>query len=284
MAKFWFGPLGRLMLVDLGLTGFAEDSEKVGGVHESLNGTRTMDVTGVKGRWRINLGGLDARALSWFEMAYRGALGPRLYLIDDQRVNLMTAGGSSAGSAWTPATEVVYTVSNGTVAEVANPHPLLPGTLDGNAVLTPGPISSWTWTTTITGVIRVGEIIPVRPGQVVTFSVYVSSGTPTVEFTPFAADLTPLAQVGVTTVIAGTPPRRYYTYTVPSSGVAAVRPLMRHAAAQASTFTGLQVETGGPPTPWVMGAGAPRVIIPKTTANRRGLGRYMDADLELLEA
>jgi hypothetical protein len=281
MGHYWFGPLGRLMVVDVPDGGFDDPIEEIGGMHESLNGTRTKDVLGHKATYKIRLDGLDPRALSWFEMAYRGALGYPLYFVDEQRINRLNAAASTARSAWSEVDPFVIT--SGTLAMVANPNLLLPGTQDGATVQTPGPARSTTWTTTIGATLKVGDIVPVREGEHLVFSLYVSSGTPSVEFTPFDASLTPLAQAGATQIIAGTPPRRYVTYTVPA-GVAAVRPLIRHPGAQASTFTGLQLEAGDLPSPWVQGAGVGTVLVDSFPLTRRKIANHTDAELTLVEA
>lgn len=281
MGRFRFGPLGRLMVVDAPADGFSNDPVEIGVIRQAMDGTRTKDVTGHKQEFKISIEGLDARALSWFEMAFRGALGPELYMLDEERVNRMNAAASSARSAWAAVDPFVST--SGVETLQASTELLLPGVLDGVAVETPGPVGAWKWVTAIGATCQVGDIIPVQLGEHLVFSAFVlDAGTPGLEWTPFAADLTQLPQAGATTVIAGTPPRRYTTYVVPA-GVAAVRPLLRHPGAQTSVITALQVEQGDTPSPWVLGIGTPRVMIEKLPLERRKLGRYMDATIDLLE-
>src|ERR1044072_6592799 len=100
MARFRFGPLGRLMVVDVPRGGYDVPVEEIGAMHESLTGSHTKDVFGYKMSVKIDLEGLDARALSWFEMAYRGGLGPTLYFVDEERTNRLGAAVASALSAW----------------------------------------------------------------------------------------------------------------------------------------------------------------------------------------
>lgn len=283
MARFRFGPMGRLMVIDSPRGGYTAPVEEIGVVHQSLNGTRVKDVFGHKAAIKIDLDGLDARALSWFEMAYRGALGNQLYYVDEQRVNRLSAVVSSTRSAF--ADYDPFTQANGTRTTVPNTALLLPATLDGSAVSTPGPISAQQWVTT--GTLNLcrpfTERIPVQPGEHLCLSVYQLSGDITLEFTPFAADGTQLGQQGVGASIAGSPVRKYATYVVPSSGVASVVVGIRHAVAQTSVWTGLQLEQGDIPTPWVLGAGSPRVLVDEFPTRRRFVGNHMDGTITLLE-
>jgi hypothetical protein len=270
-----------MMVVDSPERGFSVDPGEVGVERQTIDGTRTKDVFGYKQEFQIDMDGLDARALSWFEMAFRGALGPTLYMLDEQRINRMSAAASSARSAW--AYDDPFVVTSGIKTVVANTELLLPGVLDGANVETPGPSNAWQWVTTIGATCQVGDIIPVQEGEHLVFSAYLlDAGTPGLEFTPFTASLTPLAPAGSTTVIAGTPPRRYSTYVVPA-GVAAVRPLLRHPGAQTSIVTALQLEQGDTPTPWVMGVGIPRVMVKSAPMDRRKLGNYVDSKLTIVE-
>jgi hypothetical protein len=286
MARFRFGPLGRLMVVDTPQAGFDAPADLFGGIHESLNGTRTRDVLGFRATYTIELEGLTPRALSWFEMAYRGALGDPLYFVDEQRVNKLSAAVSSALSAYVDTDP--FTHLNGTHTQVASTSLLLPGTEDGAAVSTPGPSGAISWTNTSTGnIIRCGPMIPVQPGEHVVFSMYALSvtDTPTLEFTPFDASGAALGQtpaIALNQITAGAPPRYWVPYTV-AAGVAALQPCIRHAVAQTTVFTALQLETGDTPTPWVQGGAGAQVVVESNATTRRPLGN-MDAKLTLLEA
>ena len=287
MGRFRFGPLGRLMVVDSPRDGFAAPVDTIGALHESLNATRTKDVFGYKSTYKIPLEGLDPRALSWFEMAYRGALGNPLYFLDEQRVNWLSPAVSSALSAWAETDPFVHL--NGVHTVVANTFPLLPDAEDGGALLTPGPTSALSWTNTATGnIIRCGPMIPVTPGEDMSYSVYVLSttgGTPTLEFTPFDSAGVALGQLpgaSDTQVTAGSPPRYWIPY-IANPGVAAVQPCIRHAVPQTSVLTGFQLEKSLTPTPWVLGQQPARVLVDDLPLDRRFIGNYMNAVITLLE-
>jgi hypothetical protein len=285
MARYRFGPLGRLMQFDTPRNGFDNPVDEFGGIHESLNGTRTKDVLGHKASYALEVEGLTPRALSWFEMAYQGALGEPLYFVDEQRVNKLSVPVSSALSTF--ATTDPFIHANGTHTEVANTSLLLPGTQDGAAVLTPGPVGAVSWTNTSTGnIIRCGPMVPVTPGEHVVFSIYALSvtGTPTLEFTPFDAAGASMGQtpaVGLNVITAGSPPRYWVPYTVAST-VAALQPCIRHSVAQTTVFTGLQLEQGDTPSPWVLGAGATQVLVQSMPTAQRARGNT-DSKITLVE-
>lgn len=283
MGRFRFGPLGRLMVIDSPRDGFDTETSEVGALHESLSGARTKDVFGYKAKYKIGIEGLEPRALSWFEMAFRGALGSVLYFVDEQRINRLSAEASSGLSVLSGVDP--FTHISGTHVKAANTALLLPGPLDGVAAQTPGPAGAVSWTNVGTqNLLRCGPMVPVQPGEHVVFSVYILSGTPTLEFTPYDAAGAALPQAGsVTTTVAGPPERRYASYTVPGTGVAAVQPCVRHALAQTSVITGLQFEQGDTPTPWTLGAGSPLVLVDEFPTKRRWLGSYVDASITLLE-
>lgn len=286
MGQFRFGPLGRLMVVDSPQDGFDSPVNEVGALHESLNGTRTKDVLGYKSTIKIELEGLSPRALSWFEMAYRGALGETLYFLDEQRVNRLSAAASSALSSRAEADPFTHT--NGTHTTVANASLLLPGTEAGEAVLTPGPAKAVQWVSTDTQrIVRVGPALPVQPGEHIVFSFYLLSSsldsqTPQAEVTPYDAAMVALPQAGVQGEIAGPPVRRFVRYTVPA-GVVAVQPCIRHGQIHTSSWTGLQFEQGDDPTPWVIGAGVPQVLVDDFPSKRRWIGNHVNASITLLE-
>lgn len=282
MGSYRFGPLGRLIVVQIPDDGFDMPVDEFGGLHESLNGTRTKDVLGRKTTYKINLEGLDTRALSWFEMAYHGALGSALWFVDEQRTNRLSREVSSALSVWSDIDP--FSNLNGTRTTVPNTVSLLPDVQGGAPGLTPAPDSAQQWVSTAGGIVRCGPMLPVQPGEHMVFSLYALSGTPTLEFTPYDAAGVALAQSGpLTDVIASVPPRRYETYVVPASGVAAIQPCIRHAGAQTSVWTALQLEQGDIPTPWVLGGGASRVLVNDFPLSRRRVGNYVSGNLVLLE-
>jgi hypothetical protein len=280
---YYFGPLGRLLPMDLPLDGFDDTLEEVSAVHQSLSGVGTKDVFGHKRKFTIPLEGLAPRALSWFEMAYRGALGQPLYLMDEARVNRLGAAVSSTLSAWSP--YVVLAPSTGAAVASAATVEKLPAVSPD--LLSLAPAMAVTWTTTAGGVLvcQPKTYTPVLPGETVCFSSFVTSGTPTLELVPFAkGTLAAGAAITGTVTVAGAPPRRYVSYTVPVDGsVVAVRPQVRVAAAGTAVLLGMQLERRATPSPWVIGSGVPKVMVTAMPTHRRRVGGYQDGSITLQE-
>lgn len=282
MGIYRFGPLGRLLAVDLPTDGFDDTQDELGVIHQALSGVRTKDVFGYKRSFTIPLEGLSARALSWFEMAFRGSLGAPLYLLDEYRVNRLGAACSTTGSAWSP--YVTFSPGNGAYALAAATVETLPAT-EGASL---APAKALAWTATAAGVLvcQPTTYTPVVPGETICLSAYVPAGTPTLELVPFAkGTLAAGAPIAGTVVVAGAPPRRYVTYAVPADGsVVAVRPQVRVAAAGVATLLGLQLERGAVPSAWVQGSGVPKVIVAAMPTHRRRVGGYSDGSIQLQEA
>jgi hypothetical protein len=281
MGVYRFGPLGRMLSIELPSDGFDDTLDELGAVHQALSGLRTKDVFGHKRTFVIPLEGLAPSVVSWFEMAFRGSLGAPLYLLDEYRVNRLSGACSSTLSAWSPYT--AFTASVGTFTATTTAVEFLPA--PGGPSLAPA--KALTWVATAAGLLtcQPTTYTPVKAGEVVTFSAYVPSGTVTLELVPFAkTTLTAGAPVTGTVSVAGTPLRRYVTYIVPSDGsVVAVRPQVRIAAAGTAVLLALQLEQGAVPSQWVQGSGVPKVLVGALSSHRRRVGGYLDGSAQLME-
>ena len=284
MGVFRFGPLGRMLAVDLPTDGFDDTLDELAAVHQALSGVRTKDVFGHKRSFSVPLEGLSARAASWFEMAARGALGQPLYFLDEYRVNRLGAAVSSTLSAWSP--YVVFSPTNGAAVAVTAATEALPVAAPDQP--SQAPAKAVTWTTTAAGVLvaQPTSYTPVIPGETVCFSAYVPAGAPTLELVPFAkGTLAAGAPIVGTVTVAGAPARKYVTYAVPADGsVVAVRPQVRVAGAGAVTLLALQLERGATPSAWVLGSGVPKVLVTANPSHRRRVGGYSDGSITLQEA
>jgi hypothetical protein len=277
---YYLGPMGRLMAVDVPIEGFDNPMNELGVLHTGLNGRQTKDVFGYKRSYSIPLDGLTPAAWSWFEMLYRSAVTGPYFLLDPRRRNRLGAAVSTTLSTVTTAT--VFTPSSGSAVATASIAPLLPS----GAVKAPGPSMSMAWNPTAAGTL-LGEVapgVPVLPGETVCFSCYVFFGTPTLEIVPRTPIGTALAPATGTTVVAGSPARRYVTYTVPSDGsVVSVQPQLRASAAGTYTTLAWQLADGTAPEPWVMGDGVPKVLVDQLPSHAEYLNRYTSGSLTLQE-
>jgi hypothetical protein len=284
MEVIYLGPMGRLMKIDMPSGGYEANLVEYGGEHVPLSGRRTKDVFSRRMEFKVATDGLTPMVLSWFEMLYTGAVTGPLYLLESSRVNKLRARISSTGSAPLAlnALSTDWTFAGTSLTQVAATTLLLPA----GSQLTPGPSKALQWVSSATNqVVADTALIPVTPGQVLVFSAFVQAGTPSLEIVPYNAALAPQAPVAGATVIAGTPPRRYVTYTVPTNGtIVAVSVQLRSAAASTYTTVGWQIEEGALPGPWVLGAGSPQVLfLENATGDRQPVGRYTGGTYTLKE-
>lgn len=281
---YYFGPLGRLMRMDV-REQFENTIEELGAVHTALSGRRTKDVFGHKRSMSIPLSGLTADALSWFEACFLGVVEGPHYLFDPRHRNRLTA----AASGMALPQSGVWTPSSGTVTRVAAAATLLTCVTPDGTVNAPAPSYAASWNPSVAATL-LGDavpLIPVLPGEPLVFSVYVVSGNPTLELVPYNATLVAQPAITGTVTLATSPQRRYVPYTVPSSGVVAVRARLRVAGAGTVVTEAWQVSTpqlDGTPDPWVLGTGVPRVIQAELPERSDFPGALVSSTLSLLEA
>jgi hypothetical protein len=277
------GPLGRLMRIDMPSDGFSATLVENGVEHAPLSGRVTKDVFSRRRLYEIDMDGLTPRALSWFEMLYTDAITGPFYLIDTSRTNRLRARISSTGTA------PISLNANSTdwINPGAGPLTYPAATavlLPRDAILSPGPSKAVQWVPAAANVLTDAELIPVIPGEPLTFSCYAQAGAPSLEFVPYNAALAPQAAVTGTVVIASTPPRRYVTYTPPSNGtIVAVRVQIRAAAAGTFTTLAWMLNPGVLPDDWTLGTGVPTVMLTEMDSDREPVGRYTTPSLVLKE-
>jgi len=283
MASLYLGPMGRLVNLDIPDGGFTATLVEAGVEHAPLSGRITKDVFSRRREFTIGLDGLTPRALSWFELLYTDAITGPFYLIDTSRPDRLRARISSTGTAPLSHNAVATDWTNpggGAVTYPAATVTLLPNDI----TLSPGPSKAVQWVPGAANVFADSAQIPVVPGTPITFSCYVQAGTPTVEIVPLNTALVAGTPIAGTVVIAGTPPRRYVTYTPPSDGsVVAVQVQLRAGAAGTYTTTAWMLNTGALPVDWTLGTGVPRVLVTDMTADRWRVGTYTASTLTLKE-
>jgi hypothetical protein len=278
--KIYLGPMGRLLAIDVPSGGYKHDYVEYGSEHVPLSGLRTKDVFSLRHEYQIDTDGLTPRTLSWFRMLYSEAIAGPLYLRESTEKNLLRSRISSSGSTilalpgtfdWTaPGAGDTYTT-------VAATNLLLPGPVAGEE-LTPAPSRALSWFANgASRTLADTQVIPVLPGEKLCFSTYVQSGTPTLEIVPYNAAMVVQPPITGTTTIAGTPARRYVSYTVPSNGtIVAVYVQLRQATSGTTVTHAWQLEGGSlTPTTWVLGTGVPKVLMLDSVAgDRYGVGPY----------
>ncbi|HEY2101517.1 MAG TPA: hypothetical protein VGH72_33975 [Pseudonocardia sp.] len=266
---YLFGPLGRLMPIQVPLEGFSNPVTEFGVLHQPLSGATTKDVFGYKQSFQIPLDALDGPAWSFFEMIFRGAIPGPYYLMDPRRRNRLSATVSANDTVYTA--DTVWFPSSGALPHVAVTSFLLPDKASGRNVQGPGSALSWTPTAAGT-LLAEANPIPVLAGETITFSCYVQAGNPTLELVPYDSTGTAHAPWTGTVDETGLVDRKHITRRIPLDGsIAAVRPQLRASAAGTYTTLGWQVSDHAGPEPWVLGAGVPQVLV-DGLANQGGSG------------
>jgi hypothetical protein len=278
-----FGPLTRMIVIDVPPGGLDEALVEIGATHVSLNGTATKDIFGYKRAWSIPLAGLAPTALSWFELCYRNAVGD-CYFLDELRNNRLSEQSSSTLSAWSGIT--AFVASNGNLSATTAGVPLwLQCSTATGVVQALAPLSALRWIASAAGTCQASDtLVPVAPGEQVCFSCYAVAGAFTVELVPYDPTLAPLAVVSGGSTVAENLVRRYITYTAPTNGAGVVvRPQIRVTGATTVDSIGWQLEAAPVPSPWVLGSPPCRVLVALGTHRRRHFGNHMDGVLTLTE-
>lgn len=283
MDRIYLGPIGQMVAIEVPSGGYKHDFVEYGSEHVPLSGLRTKDVLTIRHEFQIDTDGLTPRALAWLRMLYAEAVPGPLYLRESSEKNLLRIRISTTTGApvvlpfsldWTaPGAGDVLT-------SVVATAKLLPSSIPGQE-LTPAPARAVSWVAAGSNRVQTDTAItPVQPGEQLCFSVYVQSGSsPTLELVPYNAALVaqPPVTGGGTTTVAGAPPRRYMTYTVPSDGsVVAVAAQLRLAAAGTTVTHAWQLESGrATPSAWELGIGVPKVMFTgNMEGSRHGVGSY----------
>ena len=289
MERIYLGPIGRLMTIDVPSSGYTHDFVEYGSEHIPLSGLRTKDVFSRRHEFGIDTDGLTPRALSWFRMLYTEAIPGPLYLRESTEKNLLRARTSSTTSTifmLPGSTDWSAPGAGDTVTSVAATNLLLPAQVAGEE-LSPAPAKAVSWfANNANRLMTDTAVIPVLPGEKLCFSAYVQSGTPTLEIVPYNASLVAQAPITGTTTIAGTPPRRYVSYTVPTNGtIVAVQVQVRQATSGTAVTQAWQLESGTlTPTAWVLGLGVPKVLMLESAAGKRhAVGPYTDGSYTFKE-
>jgi hypothetical protein len=289
MERIYLGPVGRLMAIDVPSAGYTHDFVEYGSEHIPLSGQRTKDVFSRRHEFAIDTDGLTPRALSWFRMLYTEAITGPLYLRESSEKNLLRGRISSTTSTifmLPGSTDWSAPGAGDTVTSVAATNLLLPSATPGEE-LSPGPSKAVSWfANNANRLMTDTAVIPVLPGEKLCFSAYAQSGTPTLEIVPYNAALVAQAPVTGTVVVAGTPPRRYVPYTVPTNGtIVAVQVQLRQATSGTAVTHGWQLESGVlVPTSWVLGLGVPKVMMVESAAgSRQAVGPYTNGTFSFKE-
>lgn len=259
MATTWYlGPPGDLRALvcperDIDITEL-----RFGGVHQSLGGARTMDVTGIKKQYQFNWRFLDPEDYQWLRALHTRLIPGPHRLIDPLLKNRLSLGASDGNLA--PHKYAFYTVSAG---QLTNQLDYPTGVLGQRSV-------RWS-DRTASSLMRldIDKGTDVFPLETVTHSVYMKGGS-SVSVDVFIAwydkNFTFLSNSTATTHSVTTSWARYSaSKTAPANAVLGIMSIQATATTNI-TVAAPQIETGSSVTAWEQGGANPLVLIDQLPA------------------
>ncbi len=252
----WLGELRALPVPEPGLT---TTEKRFGGIHESLNGSRTADVTGFRTEYRFGFTYLDEPAYQWLRALYlRHIRGPH-YLINPLRRNLLSP---QCSTGYIHGVQDYGWQAVGPGYDYVLDYPAV-AALTGNRTFRITNVSSAPGYLILDGS---KKFVPVLAGEPVTFSAYLKADAARSvnmyleKIDKFGAPITggPIQTVNVTTDW-----QRFTLTYAPDAGTAALRPGFAFTAAQTYNvaFAAPQVEYSAAATPWDLGGGSTKVLL-----------------------
>lgn len=257
----WLGELRALPVPEPGLT---NTEKRFGGVHESLNGSRTVDVTGFRTEYRFAFTYLAEPEYQWLRALYlRHIRGPH-YLINPLRRNLISP---QCSTGYIHGVQDYGWQALGPSYDYVLDYPALVP-LAGNRTFRITNVSSAPGYLILDGS---KKFVPVLAGEPVTFSVYLKADVArSVNMYLEKIDKfgTPIAGGAVQTVNVTTAWQRFTLTSVPGADTAALRPGFAFTSAQTynTAFAAPQVEYGAAATPWDLGGGSTKVVVDQITS------------------
>lgn len=258
MATTWYlGPPGDLRALVCPEKDIDVTEVRFGGVHQSLGGARTMDVTGIKKQYQFNWKYLDQADYEWLRALHTRLIAGPHRMIDPLLKNRLSLGCSNGNLA--PHKYAFYTASAGFLSnQVTYPT----GVLGQRSV-------KWSdRTASSTLRLDLDKGTDVFPLETITHSVYLK-GDSSVSVDVFIAwydkDFAFLSNSTVTTHSVTTSWARYSaSKTAPANAVLGVMTI-RATATTTMNIAAPQIETGGSATAWEQGGANPLVLIDQLT-------------------
>lgn len=254
MATTWYlGPPGDLRALHCPERNIDITEVRFGGLHQSLGGGRTMDVTGIKAQYTFNWEYLESTDYKWLRALHTRLIRGPHRLIDPLKVNRLSIGASNSDI--TPHRWPYFVQSAGVLEYVAD----YPTAILGQRAV------RWT-SRTASSVLALDatKMTDVFPLETVTVSAYLK-GESAVSVDMYIAwydkDGVFLSNSTVTNHSVTTSWARYSaTKTAPANAVLGVMSITS-TATTAIRIAGAQFETGSSVTDWEEGGANPMVLI-----------------------
>lgn len=275
MVTWLLGPPGDLRELVTPETGISITEVRYGGVHQSLNGSRAMDVTGVKTDVTLTFEYLEEDDYRWLQALHTRHIPGSHRLINPLRKNRLSMYAASCNA--TPSRRPGLTFSAG-LGDWVNDWPTAAG---------PGRRSTlWSSRTASSeALFDNGRPASVVPGDVVTFSVYVkgaSAVSAILEIDWFDQYNTEVATSTTEPISVTTSWQRFSITRTAPAGAYMGRAQLSAVATTDMYLAAAQWEAGATATAWDQGGGELEVLIDQMPANSP---RYplMNCSMTLLE-
>jgi len=281
-ATWYIGWLGEMRALPTPEVGLSNVEERFGGVHQGLNGARTMDTLGTRLRYDMSFRYYNNDDLAFLRALYTQMIPGPHYLINPMHKNLLSLQ-ASAGYSHT-LNDLGLSFRKEVNREYANDYPT------GLDITGSRSVKATTQSVT-SGYVRFdGEtkFAPWQAGQTMTFSVYMKADVAyTANFVGDTVD-----KNGTTAASAGTFAKNIttswarYSMTVTQAGVqAGLRPAIIFPTGTNLNlyFAAPQLEMGASPTTFKFGGGVSKIFIDQMTSTSPRFP-LNEVDMTLLEA
>lgn len=281
-ATWYIGWLGEMRALPTPEVGLSNVEERFGGVHQGLNGARTMDTLGTRMRFDMSLRYLTNDELAFVRSLYTQMIPGPHYLINPMYKNLLSA--QSSLTIPNSISDIGIYVNPNTLREYANDYP--PGLyVAGQRSLK---ITSSNINNSYARFDGTTKFTPWQSGETMTFSLYMRADAPvSLNFVGDTVD-----KYNVTAATAATQVKNVttswarYSMTVTQSGVmAGLRPAIVFPTATTYNLymAAPQLEIGAVATDFRYGGGSLKVMIDQMTSTSPRFP-LNEVDLTILEA
>lgn len=273
----WLGEMRSLLTPEVN---FDNTEQRYGGVHQSLNGSRTVDVTGYRSAYEMDWNYLTDDETAWLYALYNKFINQPHYMINPMKKNLVSKQASLSYAHGIDDNGIYFSPS--ALREWRNDYPTgLP--ISGSRV----PLLTSTSGGAFLRIDGDNKWIPVTAGEPITFSIYMKADAPiTMSMVADWADKYHV-QTGVGTFFnknITTSWARYSITVTPTASQFGLRPAMTFPNGLNNIrFAAPQVEYGSVATTWEMGGGNMKVSIDQisSTSPRFPLNNVSATILEL---
>lgn len=275
MATWLLGPLGDLRELETPETGVVITEVRYGGVHQGLNGGRTMDVTGIKTEVIMNFEYLEETDYRWLQALFTRHIPAQHRLVNPMRKNRLTIPAASVNPS--PARRRPFYTTTGDTIWVAD-WPVGPD--PGNRSL-----RWYNRTGTSKALFDGDKTTVVLPLEQVTASVYLKAVVGfdmTLGIDWYDKNLGFISTTTSVSPVTTSWSRVSITATAPA-GAAVGRFTLESVSTNEVTIAAPQFESGATATSWDQGGGDLSVLIDQMPANSPRFP-IMNCSITLLEA